>query len=747
MFFIRKLLIFVFAMHFAYSKANNNDSLLLEIKHYLSEKTCSKPWAKDTVVIRNMILLADKFEGSLPDSAIHWRLEAEKLIQNLVNDESLRTIDHNILLAQNYRAMGIIYGRQGSLAKSADLFHESIGVFENLIKKDKKENYSWLIRIELAKNFNNLAIIYRMEDLFDMALEYNQKSQIIFLELLDESPEKPEEIELQRLLALSYNNEGIIYRNMGDLDKASQMYQKALNFFEKLNNKPGIVRTLSNIGRIEHQNNNFDKAIDFYLQSVKLLIELNDKNGLALVYTNLAEAFFSKKKYARSKEYAIKSYNIGKEIDAVARLEASTSWIAQANYALGDTKSAYDYLKLHVEYKDSLRSNEVNQRILELEAKYQNEKKAQEIELLSKDNQIKELEISKNQQQIKVQRLVIIIVAASLLTVVILLYFLLKHLKAKRKAHELLQSQYHEINLKNEEINTQKDEIISQKDYIESQMHQITKQRDMLMSQKQLLEEYNLNVTDSIAYAKSIQQALLPDFNLLKSRFKDFFVIDLPSDIVGGDFYWIHPIDNERVIFALADCTGHGVPGAFMSILGISGLNELVIKQKDYSPDIILNHLREAIITALHQDKTGHLNREGMEMALCLWDKNSGELHYSAAQSRLWLLKKQGNNYELINYKGDKYPVGIHKKAKPFTKHIIPIDESCEAVYLLSDGFFDQLNPSTLKRYTSQRLMKKIEEIAHLQMSEQKNELEKEFNDWRGSHKQLDDVLVLGLKF
>ena len=283
-----------------------------------------------------------------------------------------------------------------------------------------------------------------------------------------------------------------------------------------------------------------------------------------------------------------------------------------------------------------------------------------------------------------------------------------------------------------------------------------------LIKEKELLEEevrkrtikiekQKKEITDSIIYAKRIQSAALPPEELIQQHLPEHFVLFKPRDIVSGDFYWMKQINKYTVITA-ADCTGHGVPGAFMSMLGMALLNEIVRDKSVTYANQVLNKLRAEIKLALRQTGKEGEAKDGMDIALCVIDKESMKLQYAGAYNPLYLFRKTSDKLELIETKADKMPIGIHMKEKPFTNHEIDIQEN-DIIYIFSDGFIDQFggnNDETIKKggvkFKSKRFKKLLEDINDKEMSEQKEILNNTIEQWKGSNDQVDDILVIGIK-
>jgi len=265
-------------------------------------------------------------------------------------------------------------------------------------------------------------------------------------------------------------------------------------------------------------------------------------------------------------------------------------------------------------------------------------------------------------------------------------------------------------------------------------------------------------ITDSINYAKLIQQAILPFDNEFNQHFTNSFILFKPKDVVSGDFYWIHQSKDE-VIWTVADCTGHGVPGAFMSMIGSSLLNELIIEKGITSANNILDELKKLIIKALGQTgKTGE-TKDGMDAALCVWNKKTNILEYAGAHNPLFIIRKNiassslsSNNRikffgaDLAEIKADKQPIGYwDEKDEPFTKHIVQL-QTGDTLYLFSDGYSDQFGGIKNKKFTNKRFKNLLLSFQEKSMEEQKQILDKTIKIWKGDEEQVDDICIIGVR-
>jgi len=295
-----------------------------------------------------------------------------------------------------------------------------------------------------------------------------------------------------------------------------------------------------------------------------------------------------------------------------------------------------------------------------------------------------------------------------------------------------------ESNAMLEEMNT---EINQQKEELHSQTEYLMQANEEIIQQKQLVEKTHSEITDSIIYASRIQRAVLPDINSFKLFFQDSFIYHKPKNVVSGDFYFFKII-GDQICFAVADCTGHGVPGAFMSMLGISYLTDIVSRSEVTKASEVLEQLRNIIKLSLHQKGENYEQKDGMDVAFCVINQKTKMLQFSGANLPLYLFRNQ----ELIEYKPIKNPIGIYLAEVPFENHIIEFLQN-DVIYLFTDGFIDQTDSSGSKKFKKFRFNQMLQDIHQKTLSEQKQLIDDTYNNWlNGSTKQIDDILILAVK-
>ncbi len=377
------------------------------------------------------------------------------------------------------------------------------------------------------------------------------------------------------------------------------------------------------------------------------------------------------------------------------------------------------------------------------------EVKQNEILQIKQQEKLKELELAKSKSELNQRTTLLVFAFVGIGFVFVLLIISTRAFIIKQKANKKLANQKDEILNINEEIQQANEEITAQRDEIEAQ-------RDLVMEQKVLIEGVNEELTDSIHYAKYIQNAILPQEDFRRKLLSEHFILFKPKNIVSGDFYWVTKVE-ERTIIAAADCTGHGVPGAFMSMLGISFLNDIVNKEYITHSGVILRRLRKEVINALQQKGEYGEQRDGMDIALCSIDLENLDLQFSGANNPLYLIRDkekepvkeaiilENSAVNLYEIKGDKMPIAIHDRMDKFRMHEIKLMKD-DCLYMFSDGFADQFGGEKGKKFKYKPFKELLLANAKKPMHQQIDILDKTLKKWQGNFDQVDDILVIGLK-
>ena len=674
------------------------DSLMISLK---STKN-------DTARIDAYIGLCDAFSVSNPDTSVYFGEQGLKIAIK---------IKYNDGIANCYITIGYVHYIIGRYDKALNYYLKSLKIYEEAGNK-----------IGIAKCHCNIGMIYQEQGSFYKALEYYIKSLKIYKNIGDKEGIAVCNIcigvihDYKGCLALSDSDS---LQAKKEYEKAIEYYFKSLKIYEEAGDKKSMAGCYCNVGIVYQEQENYNKALEYYLKPLKLYEETGNKTGIMACYINLAslngtlsdaETLNKNKRLDylnKAVEYGEKTLALAKETNSLSEQNMAANILMEANKKLGNYKKSIEYAYIFIATKDSMFSEDKTKALAGMEAKYQNEKKQLEIDKLNKE---KELQVSEN----KKQKIIIFSVIGGLLLIVAFAIFVVNRLRITRKQKRLIENQ--------------RDEISAQRDEIEAQ-------RDLVTTQKERIEEIHKEVTDSINYAKRIQEAVLPISIDARAVLGEHFVLFKPKDIVSGDFYWTTKVNNLQFI-AVADCTGHGVPGAFMSMLGISFLSEIVSKQETTKASQVIDKLRIEIINALQQKGQSGEQKDGMDMTLCVINSLNNQLQYAGANNPLFIVT---NQKELKVIEADKMPVAIHEHMENFTNHEYQLQMG-DCIYLASDGYEDQFGGQKNKKFMSKQLKELLINISDKPMNEQHEILNTTFENWRGEHEQIDDVTILGLK-
>lgn len=542
-----------------------------------------------------------------------------------------------------------------------------------------------------AINCVNISMLYQQLEEYDKALEFHDKIFDIDTSVISDD-----------LWFSANNTKGITLYKQKKFDEAKRLHLANLALANRLNDPYSISMSMQNLGLVYNEMSMADSAIYFTEASLKAFDGWQDFQ-LTGVYNNLAAAWVKKGDRKKALSYYTMALDHGLKSNYKPWLAATYKGMAEVMRDLNKFEQSVKYYELFIATSDSLKNEENQEALNQLEAQYQSKQKAQEIELLKKNDELSKVVIKNNEitiaQQDQRQYFFIITgVILCVLVVVILLAFL-----AKRRTSRLLQVQKSEIE-----------------------------------EQHILLVAKNNEIVDSLNYAKRLQSSILPSSERLSGLFGEHFVFYQPKDIVSGDFYWLH--ETERHIYiAVADCTGHGVPGAIVSVVCANALSVAVQVDGLINPAAILNSCRDQI--KRHFSQSNQLMNDGMDISLCVFSKSSDKMVWCGANNPLWIIRAA----ECIELKPNKQPVGRYSNELPFQSQEMQLQKG-DKIYLFSDGFADQFGGDKGKKFKAATLKGKLVAMADSSMGSQLDELQLAFETWRGNLEQVDDVCLLGIR-
>ncbi len=545
------------------------------------------------------------------------------------------------------------------------------------------------------------------------------------------------EIKDTSSIVVFLNGKGLV-ASMTNNDKDAMPYYSEALRLERIGSERMLETTLlNNIGMAYNGLRQYDEALKYLFQSVDIAHKMKDayikklqKKGKQLKkgmekefsfgvgnsYINIGTVYKNKKDYEKAIKYSNKGLSMMTRKRVFYQFQKVYHTLTQAHEALQNTKQAFKYYKLYIGARDSLKAQNYEKELNKVVSVHVADKKEKEVAALKREAEIT------NQRN----RAVNTALGGGLFLVLSLAGLIYKRYEDKRKSHNALEEQNHEITAQN---------------------HEISAQRDQIAEKSGKLEFAYQNITDSIEYAQRIQEALLPSQEAMRKALPDSMVMLKPRDKVSGDFYWFAQIgekEAQKTVLAAVDCTGHGVPGAFMSMAGDAYLNQIVKQQGITQPDLVLSELHQSIRQSLKQATTG--NRDGMDVALVTIDPAQKVVNFAGAKNPIVYVQ----NGEIHLIKGDKHSIGGEQREgkRTFTNHQISIDtDKPTSFYMFSDGFQDQFGGHKGKKFMVTQFRELLLSVHHLPMQVQKEQLEKVFVDWLGTdYEQIDDVLVMGFK-
>ncbi|HXU28706.1 MAG TPA: tetratricopeptide repeat protein [Bacteroidia bacterium] len=697
----------IFTLFFSVlSTANQKaDSLLDKLKGNLNDTSRSK----------TLRLLAAEFAKKDYKQSILYAYEALKYAE--ISEQKSQ-------IGYSYRLLGKLYFDTGNYdsalvnfdksilnldekkdPKTCSLILTSIGTiyfYENNYNKSL-ENFLHVLQIaERVKSYKdmgtalgNLGNIYKEQGKYDEALSYYKKG----LKCIEQAKDV-------KHLGTSYINIGNVYYELAKAKKNNAFYDSSLVTYykaEKLvlqySDSAYLGMLYANIGNIYADRLDYKQAFVFFNKAIKIREAFEDFSQMGVIYTNLATCYIDTKQWAEAEKNLKLALTYAKENNSYDELADIYKTYSQMYSEQKKFEKAYEYYMLYKQYGDSVLNDEGIEKRKELEMNFtfEKEREKQQLEEDKKD-------VIRAEEKKRGAIYIAISIGGIILSVFIAL-IIFRNYKRSQRAHAI-----------------------------------ISKQKNEIEKQKHFVEEKNKEVMDSIHYAKRIQRALLTSENYFKKYVNDFFILYKPKDIVSGDFYWALNLNNKFYL-ATADCTGHGVPGAFMSLLNISFLNEVIIEKKITRPDLILDEIRNDIIKALNPEGIEKA-KDGMDCSLCCFDFEKMELTVAAANNPVWILR----NNILMEIKPDKMPVGMYAdEVKPFSLEIFKIEKG-DIIYTFTDGYADQFGGPKGKKFKYRQLEEKLIANCNKPMAEQKEILSDTFDKWKEGLEQIDDVLLIAVK-
>ncbi|HRG57875.1 MAG TPA: tetratricopeptide repeat protein [Bacteroidia bacterium] len=713
-----KIIVYLTLLHFAQSNAETtqidsalsvlskqkNDSNKVNTLNFLcwnysdlGENEKSIYYAKEAIKIADEINFKKGARFAYNELGANYINKADyiKALENLKIARQLAfELNDSVHAAITLANIANVYNNQSKYKYALENYLAAVKIFE-------KNN----IQYAMATTYNNIGTIYMDHKEFENAKSYFQKA-IIINKQLENGPG----------LADALANFGSINYDVKNMDIALKHFEEALVIYKKLENdfKSGIV--LGNIGRLFQFKGQYKEASVAFNEATNIFRKLDAKGELWKSLLNQGYVYVEMKNYTDAKKLVIEGIQISKQIDHIDNLRATYKLLSEIEEGLGNFSNALKYHKLYKHLTDSIFSIENSKQLSSLKTEFEVKKKEQELKAANK------IEQAKKDAQIQKQKTIRNGFIIGLILTLALAFTIYRSYLQKEKSNKL-----------------------------------ISKQKQEVEQQKEIVEHQNEEILASITYAKRIQSTILPPQKVVKSYLDNSFILYLPKDIVAGDFYWMETVqladeqisglanenkinNNQLILFAACDCTGHGVPGALVSVVCSNALNRVVKEYKIFEPAAILDKVVEIVVKDFSKDENENV-QDGMDISFCALNKEKGILYWAGANNPLWIIR----NGNLIEYKADKQPVGKYEGIKPFTNHEINLEKD-DLIYLFTDGFADQFGGEKNKKLTKARFKELLLSIHQMKVDEQRNQLYNFLNKYRGGNEQVDDILVIGVK-
>jgi serine phosphatase RsbU (regulator of sigma subunit)/Tfp pilus assembly protein PilF len=614
-------------------------------------------------------------------------------------------------IGRAYNVLGLTYRYDDNYQKALELYQTALSIRQEAGDLNG-----------VAATLGNIGALFRVQGNYTEAKRYYEETLAMHLKnnnLASASMLYADLAEVQWFLA--------------DTTKALENYQTSYMLAKKTNTPSNLMKTLLQLGQRYFEMGDLVRARTYLLEGEPLCAQLNDRIRLSEFYSNLGKVSMATGDYPKAKEYFERAVATARSINN--RTQEVAALLAQADYfaQVGDFKNAHCTFRRHIALKDSLFGLAQNKQLLEMQGRYNTEKKDLENQALRQQAEYAE----------NTSRLQWYAIGASLLGLLGVAGLAVGLQRSRLKKHSL-----------NRELKSKQDEVLAQNQALQQKQEEILAQRDDINRKNELLSHQNLKIGQSIGVAQAIQHATFPTVAQMQALVGEHFVLARPRDVVSGDFYWAKQVGNQTIV-VVGDCTGHGVPGAFMALIGSSLLDRIVLADHVTSPARILDELHQALHHTFGQEPGEHGHNYGMDAAVCSLAPEGNQVRLQFAGARRPCVYVRGPvtaapaQLELLastrlsvgNCLADEaasvplHPVGQHEVYLP----------KGSLVYLTSDGFIDQCDANR-KKYGWERFRAVLQAQAHLPLSAQRAALEVALASFQGQAAQRDDILVVGLR-
>lgn len=681
---------FLFLMQFVFAQKNDPETETIQMDDRFMKALYEKGDEELANKVSDSLKIIYKKTGHLYSLYRYHNTKGTLAYYRGEYPQSLSHFNDALLLGEEHKDTAIIVAARmnvGAIFYLLNNYEEALKHYledANLMEKHDTEKLPGL--------YGNIGMLYNDIDELDKAEFYLKRSIELYATQSEEELIKP------------LNTLGIVQRKKRNYNESEEKFKKALSIAGE---NPRFYRDIadihSNLANLYHEINKSEKEREHIQKTINYYEQINNPTNIVFGRQLMARFYLENgesEKAEREIKKVTKLFNFS-NIPVETQKEFYTTY-AQIMYAQKKYQEAYDQLFFGFELFDTIVNLQRTEQVSQLETKYFYQQKIKlDSTQRSEERKKEELRIKKEKAESEAalaqQKFYSTMGTGGSFSLLVIAFVLFRAYRNKNKSNI------------------------------------------MISKQKRQIETKQTEILDSIKYAKRIQTAILPPQSLVKSYLKNSFVLYKPKDVVAGDFYWMEHV-GDNILFAAADCTGHGVPGAMVSVICNNGLNRSVREYGLTDPDKILNKTREIVVQEF--EKSEEEVKDGMDISLCSLSLSKNSLRWAGANNPLWIIRKGSNQVEEI--KADKQPIGKHENPKPYTNHEINLQKG-DSIYIFTDGYPDQFGGENNKKFKTANFKKLLLTITDKKMEEQKRIIDKAFEDWKEDFEQIDDVCVIGV--
>ncbi len=655
--------------------------------------------------------MIDLDEGRYPASLEYFKKSLDFILK----------VNHPYLVCRSYNDIGWVHQTLQQYSQALQYYFKALRIREAI--NDQQG---------IANSYEYLGTSYQLQERYEKALDYYFKALAI-----EEKKGNP------RVLAANYHNIGMIYQYQKQYEQSLVYHKKSLSLYQGVQWKSGIAFGHKSIGTVYLRMKRYDQANKYLLKALAMHSELDEIANVGRVYHNLGQMYDWQGNDQKGLEYFKKSQKIAQKLEDIELQQLNAQAFVEVYQQLGNYKAALKNQLLYQKLYEKNHNEATTQKIAHLEAQYDFDQVRDSLNFIqAKEKAVLKTKIDKEKLEKRLYRNVVWMIAVGCIFLLVFLVMLFVSRRRQQRLNTLLTEQKNHLKQQSMELMALNEEVQQSNSEISSAHEEIKSINEILQQTLDTAEQQRDDIIESINYAQRIQKAMLPNTNQIEQLLPEHFLLYQPKNIVSGDFYWLREIDGKLFV-VVADCTGHGVPGAFMTTIGLLSIIDIINQRKVEDPANILLYLDAYIRTTLAGSDDGV--NDGMDAVVCVIDKENKEMKFAGAKNSIIVIQ----NDETRQIKGDLQSINDYRvqgEKINYTQHVIDLSVPT-TLYLYSDGFQDQFGGDEGKKFMKKEFRELLANNHRQPMRQQKKLLEQTLSQWMKGEAQVDDILVMGIQF